>query len=106
MVNYNSYGLPYSKSTARLVSFLSPVVAEKIISSDTRGNEIPEWMEYTAPGKRTIRKQVPDSIVIAEVLVIDGYEVSKKDFGKHDYDCGAFLHGHGEKGNPYGHARQ
>ena len=80
VVNYNSYGLPYSKSTARLVSFLSPVVAEKIISSDTRGNEIPEWMEYTAPGKRTIRKQVPDSIVIAEVLVIDGYEVSKKDF--------------------------
>lgn len=37
-------------------------------------------MEYTAPGKRTIRKQVPDSIVIAEALVIDGYEVSKKDF--------------------------
>lgn len=80
VVNYNSYGQPYSKSTARLVSFLSPVVAEKIISSDTRGNEIPEWMEYTAPGKRTIKKQVPDSIVIAEVLVIDGYEVSKKDF--------------------------
>lgn len=80
VVNYNSYGQPYSKSKARLVSFLSPVVAEKIISSDTRGNEIPEWTEYTAPGKRTIRKQVPDSIVIAEVLVIDGYEVSKKDF--------------------------
>lgn len=80
VINYNSYGLPYSKSTSTLVSFLSPVVAEKIISSDTRGNEIPEWMEYTAPGKRTIRKQVPDSIVIAEALVIDGYEVSKKDF--------------------------
>ena len=80
VINYNSYGLPYSKSTSTLVSFLSPVVAEKIISSDTRGNEIPEWMEYTAPGKRTIRKQVPDSKVIAEALVIDGYEVSKKDF--------------------------
>lgn len=80
VVNYNSYGLTYSKSAAELVSFLSPVIAEKIISSDTRGNEIPEWTEYTGPGKRTIKKQVPDSVVISEVLVIDGYEVSKKDF--------------------------
>lgn len=80
VVKYNSYGLTYSQSTAELVSFLSPVLAEKTISSDTRGNEIPEWTEYTGPGKRTIKKQVPDSVVIAEVLVIDGYEVSKKDF--------------------------
>lgn len=80
VVKYNSYGLTYSQSTAELVSFLSPVLAEKTISSDTRGNEIPEWTEYTGSGKRTIKKQVPDSVVIAEVLVIDGYEVSKKDF--------------------------
>lgn len=80
VVKYNSYGLTYSQSTARLVSFLAPVLAEKTISSDTRGNEIPEWTEYTGPGKQTIKKQVPDSVVIAEVLVIDGYEVSKKDF--------------------------
>ena len=80
VVNYNSYGLTYSQSAAELVSFLSPVIAEKIISSDTRGNEIPEWTEYTGPGKRTIKKQVPDSVVIAEALVIDGYEVSNKDF--------------------------
>lgn len=80
VVNYNSYGLTYSQSAAELVSFLSPVLAEKTISSDTRGNEIPEWTEYTGSGKRTIKKQVPDSVIIAEILVIDGYEVSKKDF--------------------------
>lgn len=97
VVNYNSYGLTYSQSAAELVSFLSPVIAEKIISSDTRGNEITEWTEYTGQGKRTIKKQVPDSVVIAEALVIDGYEVSKKDFASMTTTAARFYTATGKK---------
>lgn len=75
----NSQGTTYAESTAELVSFLSPSLAGKNISTDPRGNETLQWTEYAAPARRTVKTQSPASSVIAETVVIDGYAVSRKD---------------------------
>lgn len=75
----NSQGTTYAERTAELVSFLSPSLAGKNISTDPRGNETLQWTEYAAPARRTVKTQSPASSVIAETVVIDGYAVSRKD---------------------------
>lgn len=77
--HYNSQGMTYSESTAELASFLSATLAGKSITTDPRGNEIPQWTEYTAPAKRTVKTQSPASLIVAETLVVDGYVLSRKD---------------------------
>ncbi|MBQ8900467.1 MAG: hypothetical protein IJY72_05875, partial [Akkermansia sp.] len=76
---YNAAGEPLSATQKQLISQLSATLASKNISIDVRGNSSVSWSDYTAPTKVTIFNSIPTSEIIAEVINVDGFTISKKD---------------------------
>lgn len=76
----NSEGSTYTETVEQLVSSLSSLLESKTLSIDPRGNVKSHWTEYTAPGRRAQKEMLPTSMVIAEILAIDGFTTSAMDY--------------------------
>ncbi len=78
-INYNASGRPLIQSRSQLVSSLNPALENKTISVDVYGQQSTQWVEYTAPAKRTQFNQIPTSDIVAKVIVVDGFTVQRTD---------------------------
>ena len=77
---YNAQGLPLIQTTETMVSRLDPVLESKKIFTDVYGQQSIQWVEYTAPSKRTQYSQIPTSNITATAVVVDGFTISQTDY--------------------------
>ncbi|MEG0427750.1 MAG: RHS repeat-associated core domain-containing protein, partial [Akkermansia sp.] len=75
----NGKGTIYQEKESELMSFLSPMLHEKNITSDSRGNETIQWTEYGEPCVRLLKVKVPSSTIIAVARQVDGFITRETD---------------------------
>ncbi|MEG1601780.1 hypothetical protein, partial [Citrobacter sp.] len=75
----NAQGTTYAETTKNLISRLSPVLENKAVSIDPRGNNSTQWTEYGQGTARTSNITIPTSSITAVVTTIDGFETNRTD---------------------------
>ena len=76
--SYCAAGTPVSRTQKQLISQLSSL-ADKLISTDVRGNESVSWSVIETGGKQLSYSIIPSSGITAESVSVDGVTLSQTD---------------------------
>ena len=77
---YNAAGVALTGRRKELISELSGTLSQKSISIDERGLTSSTYTVYNDGTKRTEYSTVPTSDITSEVVTVDGFALSQKDF--------------------------
>ena len=76
--SYCAAGTPVSRTQKQLISQLSSL-ADKLISTDVRGNESISWTVIKTGGKQLSYSTIPTSNITAQSVSVDGFTLSQMD---------------------------
>ena len=78
-IRYNAEGQQLSRTRKSLISQLSFTLAEKTIAINERGLIAKDWTVYKNNTKRIRYSTIPTSDLVAEIVMVDGFVLTKKD---------------------------